>query len=124
MAIAPSTNLAPTTHDLVLYAGDGAILNLTVLDPTTSEPLNITGTVRAHIRAQKSDPTPAAQFTSDLSEAALGKITLELTGADTQPLIADRGDYKGFWDCEWDPISGEPLTLYQGKVTVIQDVTR
>src|SRR3954451_1262360 len=100
---APSTNLAPTVHDLVLYAGDGATLNLTVTDPATSGPLNITGTVRAQIRRQKADIEPAAEFTADLSPAAAGKIALSLAGSDTQPLVNGSGDFKGFWDCEWDP---------------------
>lgn len=104
----------------MLYAGDGATLTIAINNSTTNDPENVTGTVEAEIKLAKADPAPAAIFTADMAAAATGIVTLHLASADSQSL----GDFKGFWDCQWTPVGGDPITLYQGKVTVVQDVTR
>lgn len=120
MAAAPTTDLTPQQRNLVLYAGDGAKLELTINNSETNTPENVTGEVKAEIKATKADATAAASFTADMAGAATGNVTLHLASADSQGL----GDFKGFWDCQWTPTGGDPITLYQGKVTVVQDVTR
>ncbi len=112
----------PQTLDLVLYAGDGTSFSLTITTPAgVSIPL--TGTMIAQIRAEReaADP-PKAIFTIDLTNAALGVAVLELTGAQTHALITPE-KFVGVWDVQWTPVDGEPMTLCQGKVECLPDVS-
>lgn len=112
----------PQTLDLVLYAGDGTSFSLTVTDPD-QVPINLTGTMIAQIRTEREavDP-PSAEFTIDLTDAALGVAALELTGVQTHSLITPE-KFVGVWDVQWTPDGGEPMTLCQGKVECFPDVS-
>lgn len=114
----------PQTVDLVLYAGDGTSFSLTVTDPAKL-PLDLDGTIIAQIRVERDSPDPpSAEFTVDLSDAVSGKATLSLSGADTQALVVDDTKFVGFWDVQWTPTGAEPVTLCQGKVECLPDVSR
>lgn len=114
----------PQTLDLVLYAGDGTSFSLTVTDPA-KVPINLTGTMIAQIRVERDSPDPpSAEFDIDLTDAATGVAVLELTGADTQALVVDDTKFVGVWDLQWTPTDGEPMTLVQGKVECMPDVSR
>jgi hypothetical protein len=124
MAKAVLQSFQPSAIDIALYAGDGASLRLTVQDGAgTAMPLS--GAVTAQIRTRRSDLTAKADWAVDLTQAANGVITLKLTGAQTAALIGSTGaEFKGFWDVQWQAVGSEPLTLVQGTVSCIQDVTR
>ena len=116
-------DLTPDELDLILYAGDGVRLPLAITDSNT-DPVNITGTVRAQIRASYAAPTPIATWTIDMSDAANGNLVLTLDGTDTQLLVTLGKKFKGVWDVEWTPSGGQPRTLLQGKVECDPDATR
>lgn len=114
----------PQILDLLLYAGDGTSFSLTVTDPA-KDPIDLTGTMLAQIRVERDSPDPpSAEFTIDLTDAVLGKAILELSGADTQALVVDDVKFVGVWDLQWTPTAGEPMTLCQGKVECMPDVSR
>ena len=119
----PKISLLPEQLDLVLYAGDGAALRLTVTD-NDSEPLTVTGEVSAQIRKTRNDPTILAEFTADLTDGATGLVVISLTGEQTAALIDTKPVFKGVWDVQWEKDGSEPITLAQGKVECNADVTR
>jgi hypothetical protein len=102
---APTTDLTPTQRNLVLYAGDGATLEITINNSATNAPENVTGEVKADIKATKADPAPAASFSADMAEAATGTVKLHLASSDSQ----DLGDFTGVWDCQWTPSGSDPI---------------
>lgn len=115
-------NLEPQTVDLVLYAGDGVTFRLLVKDKD-AQAVPLIGTMKAQIRAKRSDTTPTVEFAVDLTESAQGIAILSLTGAQTQGLVTDR-KFSGVWDVEWASTTDQPRTLCQGKVECDPDVSR
>jgi hypothetical protein len=117
-------DLEPQTLDLVLYAGDGAKIRLTVTDQADA-PVTLSGTVVAQIRTKRPDADPAkAIFSVDLANAATGVVLLSLTGTQTQALIVGGKKFKGFWDVQWTPSGAQPISLVQGTVECVLDVSR
>lgn len=116
----------PKVLDLVLYAGDGAGFRLIVTD-SNELPLDLTGTTRAYIRTSRDLYTepPDAEFTVDETDATDGILVLTLTGTQTEALVEglENESFVGFWDVEWTGTDAEPLTLCQGKVECVRDVT-
>jgi hypothetical protein len=123
MSTPETIDLTPDELDLVLYAGDGVRLPLAITDSNT-DPVNITGTVRAQIRANYAALTPIATWAVDMSDAANGNLVLTLDGTDTQLLVTLGKKFKGVWDVEWTPSGGQPRTLLRGKVECDPDATR
>lgn len=117
-----SIKYTPQTLDLELYAGDGSGLRFKLVD-TAGEPLDVSGTVRAQIRASRDavDP-PLATFSIDQANASTGIVLIYLTGEITQELAPEE-KFEGVWDLEWTPTNSEPLTLCQGKVECFPDVS-
>lgn len=114
----------PQILDLILYAGDGTSFNLTVTDPAKVA-VPLTGSMIAQIRAERDSPDPpSAEFDVDLTSFELGIAVLSLTGADTQSLVESDIPFKGVWDVQWTPEGGEPVTLCQGSVECVPDVSR
>lgn len=116
----------PQTLDLAVYAGDGPSFALNVKDPA-GDPIPLTGTMRAQVRRTRHavDP-PDAEFEVDLTDAATGIAVVKLTGDQTESLFAlavTGKNYLGVWDLEWTPEGEEPVTLCQGKVECLADVT-
>lgn len=112
----------PQTLDLELYSGDGSGLRFKLVD-SANAPLNISGTLRAQVRATRDsvDP-PLAEFSIDQTNASAGIVLIYLTGEKTQALAPEE-KFVGVWDLEWTPTNGEPLTLCQGKVECLPDVS-
>lgn len=108
-----SISMVPEVVDLEFYGGDGVTLKLNVTGADLT-----TGTVEAQVRASR-DATTSVPFAVDLSAAASGVVGLSLTGAQTRTLVG-----KGVWDAQFTPTGGQPLTVVQGQVTCVQDVTR
>lgn len=123
----PTIDLSPQELDLILYSGDGIRFRLVITDKD-DQPVNVTGEVKAQIRARRGTPAtedPEAEFDVDMSQADTGIITLTLTGAHTQALTPNPGKrFVGAWDVEWTPLDSQPRTLCQGKVECYLDVTR
>jgi hypothetical protein len=124
--VATEATFVPESCDLVLYAGDGATLRITVT--SAGEPLPLGSDVTAQIRQRRVDEEPKADFAVDLDEAAQGIAVLTLTGAQTADLVLDSrardGAFSGYWDCQLTLPDEEPYTLVQGAVTCSPDVTR
>jgi hypothetical protein len=119
-------NQNPQVLDLVLYAGDGLSFSLVVTN-ASSAPVNLDGTMQAQIRAARVDPDPPlAIFDIDLAGAAEGIAVLSLTGEQTQALSdgsPPEEKFIGVWDVEWTAVGAEPVTLCQGKVECLPDVS-
>ena len=117
-------NIRPSVLDLMLYAGDGVEFRLICTD-SGNVPVDITGSVKAHIRLDRaSDDPPVAEFNVGLVDAYQGIIVLSLTGDQTQELVEPKDPFIGVWDVEWEPANSQPRTLCQGKVECAADVTR
>lgn len=87
-------------------------------------PIPLTGTMRAQIRATRDSPDPPdAVFDIDMSEGANGVVNLQVPANQTQNLVSDTDSYSGVWDLEWTPTDEEPLTICQGKVECLRDVS-
>lgn len=127
----PTINLQPASLDLLLYAGDGASINLNCKDSeeVDAEPVDMSGAVAAQIRfAHGETGTPLATFDVDMTDAVTGVIVLSLTAADTRTLSDDEasagGKFTGVWDVQWTPPGSSPRTFIQGRVECVDDVTR
>jgi hypothetical protein len=111
----------PQILDLVLYGGDGVGFRLIVTD-SDEEPMDLTGVTRAYIRLTRNDyELPTVEFAVDD-----GIVILSLTGEQTTSLVEglDAGvKFIGVWDVEWTGTDAEPLTLCQGKLECMPDVT-
>lgn len=123
MPTVPKISLLPESLDLVLYAGDGASLQLTVTD-NDSAPLPVSGEVKAQIRQARLDTAVLAEFNADLVNGATGIVLISLDGEQTAALITDKPVFKGVWDAQWVKADSPPITLVQGKVECHADVTR
>ena len=112
----------PQVLDLVFYAGDGANFRLVVTD-ILGVPLDLTGVMLAQVRVKRDAPDPPdAVFNIDLTGHAEGIAVLSLTGEETQAL-SPIAKYSGEWDLEWTATDAEPVTLCQGKVECMPDVS-
>lgn len=115
----PTISFIPQSLDLACYAGDGASVQIVVSRSGT--PIDVTGDHVAQIRIARLDPDPIDAFIIDDSSANEGVLILILTGEQT----AAFGDgFKGVWDLQWTADQAEPVTLVQGKITCVIDVTR
>ena len=119
----PVVSLLPQQVDLALYAGDGPVLRMTVAD-SSGDAVPVDGVVSAQIRTARTDTDALASFAADLSEGDQGIVVLSLTAEQTAGLMTGVEKFSGVWDVEWDPADGEPVTLLQGKVSCVLDVTR
>jgi len=119
-------DLTPKLMNLRLYAGDGAQLKITFGQQGAMLDMS-KGTFEAQIRASRLDPSPAASWAVDQTDAAQGVVILSLTGEQTAQLMADDPTvftWIGAWDVQWQPTGSEPLTLFTGDCYCEADVTR
>ena len=115
---------APQVLDLTLYAGDGDGFRMTITDPLGA-PIPLTGTMRAQIRTTREAPDPpSAVFDIDMSEGAQGVVNLKVPADQTQNLVTDTDSFSGVWDLEWTAEGEDPLTICQGNVECLRDVSR
>jgi|KBSMisStandDraft_5_1062788.scaffolds.fasta_scaffold1680950_1 hypothetical protein len=113
--MAQTISLVPQQADLKLYSGDRAAIRLLVEGGDVDLS---TGVLLAQIKTSRADSTAKATF--DVAINADGSALLSLTGGDTTAL----GSFSGVWDCQWTPPGGEPVTVVQGKVSCVLDVSR
>lgn len=127
----PVIDLQPAVCDLLLYAGDGAVLRLICKNSDADDalPVNMDGAIAAQIRLTHLSPDPPiVTFTSDMTNDTAGIMLLILSPLQTRDLVehesAVDGEFKGVWDIQWTATGGTPRTLVQGDVECITDVTR
>lgn len=119
-------DFTPVELDLKLYAGDGIIIPISIID-SDENAVPLTGTFKAQVRLARETPDPPiAEFSVDLTEADDGIFKLVLTGEQTATIEPPESakKFKGVWDVEWTPSGAEPRTLFQGKVECENDVSR
>lgn len=123
MSVGP-VSFEPPTLNINLYAGDGAVLTIETFR-SASEPLALTGELVAQIRPARTSAEILEEFSVDMDRATEGVVVLSLTAEQTDGLLV-RGqrDARAVWDLEWLPPGGEPITLLQGTVRCVRDVTR
>ena len=115
----PTISFIPQSLDLACYAGDGATVRIVV--SRGGDPIDVTGDHEAQIRINKLDDDAVDTFVIDDINASDGILILSLTGEQT----AAFGDgFKGVWDLQWVAEGAEPITLVQGHITSVADVTR
>ena len=121
--MAKKLSFIPQTLNLELYAGDGAGIRVNIKD-SALEPLPLTGTMKAQIRASREAADPAlVDFDVDLTDFEDGIVLISVTGEDTHSLITGTQKFTGVWDLQWTPTGSEPVTLLQGPVECYPDVT-
>jgi hypothetical protein len=121
---ASKISLVPDSLDLALYAGDGATIKLTVID-NASAPLIVDGEVIAQIRRKRLDSEALLAFAVDLTEGSDGVVFISLTGEQTASLIVDnKPSFTGVWDVQWRKTGKEPITLVQGAIGCVANVSR
>lgn len=99
-------------------------MKFTVTDPDGA-PVDLTGTVTAQVRDARADAAAVQTFAIDLTSHATGVVYISLTGAQTAGLLVSPAtSFDGFYDVQWSPAGGQPITLVQGEVTCTLDVTR
>lgn len=124
MAKTPQLVLTPTLLDLVMYAGDGVNLKITVND-AAGLAVAVTGSIDAQVKTLRTDTSALASFTPEMTQAGEGIVFISLTGGQTAALLSGEGDkFTGVWDVQWTADGDEPVTLVQGKATCDRDVTR
>lgn len=115
----PTISFIPQSLDLACYAGDGASVRIVV--SRSGNPIDVSGDHEAQIRTKRLDVDPLDTFNIDDSQASIGILILSLTGEQTSGF----GDgFKGVWDLQWTAQDVEPITLIQGSVSCVLDVTR
>jgi hypothetical protein len=112
-------DLRPQELDLKLYIGDDPRLGFTFYEDSTK---TSTVDLSDYTSWAATIVTPAgssASFTVDTTDAALGRIILELEGNDIRgfPHKGNRWDFR----CV-DP-DGKEITIARGRVPLIEDVT-
>src|SRR4051812_31633143 len=113
-------DVVPQVYDLHIYAGDAVTLDLELSNPDET-PFDASGTIQAQIRKARNSPSVSAAFSVNDDDAAEGKVTLSLTGAQTAALTSGVTRFKGQWDCQWTSPDEVPLTLVQGSIICDSD---
>lgn len=121
---ADKISYVPALLDLELYGGDGAVVNLQLTAPDGT-PLELTGQLDAQVRRRRADVDPTETWTVVIADPDNGAAALTLTGDQTSALTQlGKRTFKGVWDLQWTPNGAQPVTLMQGKLTCVPDVTR
>ena len=111
--------MAAGTYNFVLDQGATFTRQLTVKDDGTV--MNLTGySVASKMRSTHDSSTVVGTFTCTISDAANGKITMQMTNSTTAAI--EEGIY--VYDLEITASSGTVTRIMQGNVTVNPEVTR
>lgn len=118
-AFSSSVMVLPIQLTLSTYMGDTLTIRFTFTDGTN--PVNMTGTWAAQIRANANDPDPpVATFTIDTTNAATGVIVATLDAISSRNLTPGTSYV---WDMQLT--TGAVITTtHAGTITTTQDVTR
>lgn len=106
----------PKPVDIVMMAGADFNLNITHNDPTTGQPLNLTGA--AFYSQFRSAPAPAGvvfgTFSTPIVSVSTGKSRVSMSKARTQALSGK----SGIWDLLMINVSGLATYIMSGKAVV------
>lgn len=103
-----------------MYKGDYLPLKITLRDPVTAAPINLTGHVpSAQVRANFGDFI-IYPFSVSVPDPTNGQVNLTLTSSVTS--LIEPGSY--IWDFQVREPSGNVRTYIAGDVTVFNEVTR
>lgn len=106
-------------YDISIEQGADFALSLTLKDGL-GDPIDATGeTIEAHIR-QAWDKPKIAEFSIENSDAAVGKITLILPGADSESIAP--GAF--FYDVLYVNIDGVRRRIIEGACTIKPAITK
>lgn len=107
-----------------LRAGDANEMTFTLT--SGGVPIDLTGlTLDAQARktAQAPDP-PAMTAVIEITDAALGKGVIRWPGAEVSSALAGAGSWSGVWDLQIGDGTGDPVTVVEGTIGAVSDVTR
>ena len=103
------------------YQGSGLEVTIDVVD-VVGDPVDLTGRdVRSQVRRYPGAPELDAQFTVDLTDAAVGRVRLLLGPADTRPLF---GVYRYDVKTSLPTVPAGTSVLVAGSLEVDAEVTR
>lgn len=112
--------MAAGTYNLVIDQGSDFAITLTLSEDGSAKDLT-NYSARAQLRSKKTASSVAASFTCTVTDAAAGKIKMELGNSVTAALTA--GIY--YYDLEIYTSNDANVTrLLEGQATVTQEVTR
>ena len=107
------------TYNFILEQGATFSRQLTVKDDGSA--MNLTGySVASKMRSTHDSSTVVGTFTCTISDAANGKITMQMTNSTTAAI--EEGMY--VYDLEITASSGTVTRIMEGRVTVNAEVTR
>jgi hypothetical protein len=117
------------SSDLYTRRGDTVVFSITVTDRTTGGPIDLTGySIWCTAKSSLSDPDSAAVFQLTRSSG-----DIEVTGAENNVIrvtipaaatVGFTGNRVLFYDVQIRSPSGRVTTVVDGKMFVVQDVTR
>lgn len=113
-------DLIPKELDLKLYVGDDPRLKLTFwTDKTKTETVDLSDYTGWAASIKSKDGESETAFTFDLTDAADGVVILSLDG-DTLRGFPHQGNR---WDTKVIDPDGREVSLYRGRVLIVEDVT-
>jgi hypothetical protein len=113
--------MAAGKHNLIIQQGSTFSKTLTLKDPTTNLPLNLTGaTVRGMARENYDDTSPVITFSMTVPAPATGVINMTLTAAQT----ALYNIAKAYYDVEIQWVSGVVDRILQGNIILSKEATK
>ena len=111
--------MAAGTYNFILE--QGATFNRILTVKENNSAMNLTNyTVASKMRSTHDSGTVVGTFTCTISDAANGKITMQMTNSTTSAI--EEGIY--VYDLEITASSGTVTRIMQGNVTVNPEVTR
>ena len=111
--------MAAGTYNFILEQGATFTRTLTVKENNSA--MNLTGySVASKMRSTHDSSSVVGTFTCTISDAANGKITMQMTNSTTAAI--EEGIY--VYDLEITASSGTVTRIMQGNVTVNPEVTR
>jgi hypothetical protein len=122
-------DLTPVVVDVVGYAGDDTAWTMTATWADTGDPVDVSGTSLATVKATRSDPAPLAVIAVTPVVETPGMVQMLVDG-DTMgglpPALrrAAVGEFVGVWDWQVEIPGAGTRTLAQGSFTVREDVSR
>jgi hypothetical protein len=110
-----------TVQNLEMVSGDAVVLEITVLDQTTQEAVNLAGCTATFVMAYPWTGTVVVtKTTSDgvtVTDATAGRVDVELIGSDTDLL---EGDLK--YELQITDSANNRSTPLYGTITLVSDL--
>lgn len=112
--------MAAASYNITIEQGSDYAIELTIKDDGIAKDLS-NYSARGQIRQKTTSTTVTASFTATVTDAAAGKIKVEMSNSVTKNIVA--GIY--VYDLEiYTPNDANVIRLLEGQVTVKAEVTR